>query len=389
MHIHFHRPLAIACGVLLLNVSATVQAGAPAPAFKSGKEVEMRPEEPFSGSFTVGGRFSEHFTDGYVDVLQPVWQTPNGMLALSARATHADSDQNVYSFGAVWRYLVPEREVIFGVNAFYDYIESDYGNHFDQLGLGAEILSRWFDARINYYLPDDSKYVIATRTRTRTDTSTSTRLIPAGQPVPGAPLVGPAIVREETTVRTTEQQHRYEVGLEGFYTEAGFLMPGLDRYLELRLFGGYYHFNNPFGSDFHGFQGRAEARVLPGLIADATYYEDDRFAGSHWVFGVRASVPFDFSNLFRGRNPFEGAGESFRPGRQDFTRRMGEMVYRSPRIKTVISNFREEDSKQSTEVKTLSALPTGDNGPPEFPEFPDGVIIPEGFLPQEFTEVIE
>ena len=46
------------------------------------------------------------------------------------------------------------------------------------------------------------------------------------------------------------------------------LVPGLDKYFELRLFGGYYHYNNPFGHDFRGFQARAEAHLLEGVIAD-------------------------------------------------------------------------------------------------------------------------
>ena len=90
-------------------------------------------------------------------------------------------------------------------------------------------------------------------------------------------------------------------------------MPGLDKYFEMRLFAGYYHYNNPFGRDFRGFEARAEARLLPGVIADVSYYDDQYFMGSHWIAGIRAEVPFEIGNIFRGKNPFEGAAAAFQP----------------------------------------------------------------------------
>lgn len=344
MHTSFFRPLTVSCGILLINLLGSVHAGAPSTDFKSGKDVDLRPEpETVPGSVTIGTRFSDHLTDGYIDLLQPVWATPNHMLAFDVRSQLNDRDQDVYSFGSVFRYLVPDRDLIFGVNAFYDYLESQHGNHFDQLGLGAEMLSHWVDARFNYYLPDDSSYIIDQRTTRRTSTSSDTSL------VNGVPT------RTTTTTTRTTSEHRLESGLEGFYTEAGFLVPELDRYFELRIFGGYYHYNNPFGHDFRGFQTRAEARFLPGLIADVGYYEDKYFMGGHWVTEVRVEMPFDLVNLVHGKNPFEGALDAFRPGaKREFRSRMGEMVLRSPLIKTITSNFKQ-DGATDTDKKTTSA----------------------------------
>ena len=144
--------------------------------------------------------------------------------------------------------------MIFGLNGFYDYIESMEGNHFDQAGLGAEVLTHYVDARFNYYLPDNSSYIVDTRTHT--SSHSSSRLGTANG----------FFTRETTTTTSFTEQQRVEVGLEGFYTEAGVLVPGLDKYFEMRLFAGYYHYNNPFGRDFRGFEARAEARLLPGVI---------------------------------------------------------------------------------------------------------------------------
>ncbi|MEA3186195.1 MAG: hypothetical protein QOD99_25 [Chthoniobacter sp.] len=351
----------VVCASLVISLAGTVQAGAPAPDFKNDKNVAVR-EETFPGSITIGGRFSNHLTDGYIDLLLPAWASSNQILAFSSRAQLNDHDQDVYSFGAVWRYLVPDRDLIFGLNGFYDYLESQYGNHFDQLGLGAEILSKWVDARFNYYLPDDSNYNLSTHHRVR-DTDTSHRTVTRN----GLPF------RETTTVTTFERTRFREAGLAGFYTEAGVLVPGLDHYFELRLFAGYYHYNNPFGHDFRGFEARAEAQLLQGVTADISYYDDKYFMGGHWIAGIRVSVPFEIGNIFRGKNPFEGAGDSFRPGQREFRSRMGEMVLRSPRIKTVTGKDTDTTDKTKT---TLKPLPTpAPVSHPESPEFGEGISL--------------
>ena len=119
---------------------------------------------------------------------------------------------------------------------------------------------------------------------------------------------------------------RFESALEGLNVEAGFLVPGLEKYTEVRLFAGYHHYNNPFGKDFDGFQARLEARLLPGLIADVEYWDDARLMGGHWTAGLRASVPFSLFALARGQNPFAGTSDYFRPRSRDFNERLSEMV---------------------------------------------------------------
>ena len=327
-----------------------LHAGAPSAAKGSDKFIQPQ-ETGVPGLVTLGVRFSSKLTDGYVDLLLRVWATENHMLAFSARAQHADNDQDVYSFGAVWRYLVPDRDIILGANIFYDDLESRNGNHFNQLGFGAEILTKWIDARANYYLPDNSRYPLATRTTRSTDTSSRTF------------IQNNTLLRETTTTTVTRRFTQYEEGLQGFYGEVGFLVPGLDKYFEMRLFGGYYHYDNSFGGDFEGFQARAEARILPGVIIDAAYFNDQYFNGGNWAVGARVSVPFEIGNLFRGRNPFEGAGEAFRPGKREFRDRMGEMVQRSPRIKTITSGYIPKDRDEDKKTNTVPLGPSNVSNP--------------------------
>src|SRR5205814_366614 len=123
---------------------------------------------------------------------------------------------------------------IVGANVFWDAIHSAENNDFDQLGLGVEVLTKWVDFRFNYYLPDDAQYEIGRSSSRETSRS-----------------FGAAGFRE-----TSERSYykRYEAGLEGFNAEVGFQIPGLDRYADVRLFAGYYHYDNPFGHDFDGFK---------------------------------------------------------------------------------------------------------------------------------------
>ncbi len=321
------------------------------PQAASGKEKIVTPlvesAEPLAaGTLTLGGKFSEDLSTGYVDALVPFAEAGPVTFFLSGRALTDNRDQEIYSIGGGVRFLVPDANVILGGNIFYDSIESRFGNHYDQLGLGVEILTRWVDARFNYYLPDDQRDVIGRRSTRDVTTETGSEFESGG-------FINRNIVETETR----RDFARYEAALEGWNAEVGFLIPGLDRYAEVRIFGGYYRYENPFGDDLKGFRGRLEARLLPGLIADVEYWDDEVLNGGHWMAGARVSVPFDFGNLVHGRNPFEGAGEMFRPRSRDFRERLGEMVIRSHRIQTVASGYVPAGKSVSSDTSTVALRP--------------------------------
>jgi hypothetical protein len=126
------------------------------------------------------------------------------------------------------------------------------------------------------------------------------------------------------------------------------------------------------------------------VTLDLEYWEDEELVGGNWVAGVRVSLPFDIGNLFTGKNPFEGAENTFRrtPNR-DLRARMDEMVIRSHRIQTGNSNPQPTGTKTYTDVKTVTTgtkvmppvtrPPSG--GSPESPETTQeqGERPPEGF----------
>jgi len=321
------------------------------------KIVEPADDSLPPAELTLGAKFSDGLQSGYLDSVTPFANVSGFTFFLSTRSTLADDSQYLGSYGLGVRYLVPDHEIIVGANVFYDGIESQFGNHFDQLGLGFELLTHWFDARLNWYLPVGSIYETTSFTRSHSHDRT------------GSPFVDDGLIKERTTHITDRTTfNRFESALEGFNLEGGFLVPGLDRYFELRILAGYYRYEAAFGRTFEGVKARAEARFLPGLIGDVEYWDDRELVGGHWVAGIRVSVPFSIGNLCTGKNPFEGAREMFRPRRREFRERLGEMVIRSHRVMTTESD--PQPGKTETDKETSDRVIGNVPPPPPPPAAP-------------------
>jgi len=287
---------------LTLSALATLSAFA-------GHEIETKNPAPTedtlpAGTVTAGGKFSEHLESAWLDALIPFAKAGDVTFFGDIRGTWDDNSQLLFSTGLGARYLVPHHDIIIGGNIYYDYIDSQYNNHFDQLGLGAEVLTKWFDARFNYYMPDSGVHQI----------------------------------------RTSPGLLQFESGLEGWNTEAGFLIPGLDKYLEARLFAGYYQYHSRVGVGYEGWKARAEIRWTPAITTDVEWWEGNPAAakalnGGNWIAGVRVTLPFEIGNLMQGKNPFAGAGDAFKFGKpREFKERLGETVWRSHRVQSAVTN---------------------------------------------------
>jgi hypothetical protein len=309
--------------------------------------------DPF-GQITLGGKYSDDLTSGYADVFAGIIHTPNSAFFVNLRGTFADSNQDHHNGGFGYRILLEEPGIILGANVFYDHIESAAGNSFDQLGLGIEVLSKWIDVRANYYIPEGDSEPTGSFTRSATNRKispayfnldaekrvTKTRTIfheMNGSIIRSLHTDSITIPVEQTvTDRTvTRRFNTVEQALEGWNAEVGFLVPWVERYFDLRLFAGGYSYDNPLGGETAGFKARAEARMTQGITLDVEYWEDEQLVGGNWVGGVRVSIPFDFSELCGGRNPFAGGGCIFAPQKdKSLAGRLDEMVIRSHRIMT-------------------------------------------------------
>ena len=83
------------------------------------------PKPPLpAGTFTVGGKFSNHLQSGFLDATVPFAQAGNVTFFGALRGTWDDNHQLLLSTGLGARYLVPGHDIIIGGNVFYDYIDS-------------------------------------------------------------------------------------------------------------------------------------------------------------------------------------------------------------------------------------------------------------------------
>ena len=356
--------IALTLGCIALLTPGTNHAGQPVlgPTGKDTKDKMVPPLDPVPGAITVGGKFSEHLQSIYFDSLTPFWRPGDAVIFLNTRNTYNDSHQYESSYGLGVRYLVPDHDIILGANAFYDSIDSQFDNQFHSYGFGAEILTHWIDARFNYYLPDSDDILTGSDHR-------SSKNVNKGAVIP----VGGLLAQRVSTRTRVRGFQTFEAQLEGWNTEVGFLIPGLERYMETRIFGGYYQYNHPFAKDYEGFKARLEAHFLPGLIGNVEWWDDSYLKGGHWSADVRATVPFSFFNLFSGRNPFEGAGDAFRPRQREFRERMSDMVIRSHDVKTVTGENKVSDDttrKSNTRIVGLVPKPGPAPSPPPREQIP-------------------
>ena len=318
-------------------------------------------------------------SDIYLDVLVPFWQTGNDahrtIFFLAPRITGTEEETNSGSLGLGIRSLRGEGALsgksfpwIIGANVFYDFTRSSNDFDYNQFGAGIEWMSPLIDLRVNAYFPDRSRNQVAETSSTSGSTSTSTTTETTyGQPFPtGHTVVQPFTVSNTTQFRrttTTRFFEKYEEALQGFDGEAGLLLPADLTFIPVRVYGGYYSFDNPFGSDITGPKARIEARPLSFLLLDASWYQDEELLGSNWFLGARASV-----RIGGGRTPPSsskplhdtktGPKEAAYNPYGDFHRRLVERIPRNYRAVLVESPFLENAARRQSRTSTSSRTST-------------------------------
>ena len=153
-----------------------------------------------------------------------------------------------------------------------------------------------------------------------------------------------------TTTRTTVEL--FEEAMEGWDVEAAVLLPYVDRYLDVKLIGGYYDFqgDRSRASDFAGWRAGVEARPLSSMVVFAHWYDREAFYEDNWIAGVRFEIPL-------GSNRLEG----LKTRRRHLAERMFEPVMRQ-HLTSTISGVQEETvsvrrSERSTTKTRVIAVP--------------------------------
>lgn len=299
---------------------------------------------------TLGVRTGEDEVEGFGDVLIPAVLLDSGLIFVNPRYSRSDYDEEEVNIGVGYRHLVPNRNMILGANAYYDYRHTANGGDFHQLGLGLECLTEWVDARFNYYLPEDKTEKVREWSESSSSESSSSWFewdAPYGT---GNSIVQEGVRKTRTTRTTTTYYYeQFEEALEGFDCEVGVKLPipVVEEYADVKVFGGYYHYNSSFGGDDpKGAKGRLEIRAVPSLYLDAEVFENDDLYGTDYFLGARVSMPFEM----------DGAGitEGFSLKKRDmpFYTRLGEMVMRDLHVITELSQVTENTEQRTTVVES-------------------------------------
>ena len=324
-------------------------------------------------------RFGEEDLEGYSDMILPLLNNEQNIIFFNPRVSLMNEGANEFNLGLGYRRLVTNGLVL-GGNVFVDSRESAHGNRFNQWGAGVELLSQYVDFRANYYDADNDKEKIGqyssqsqetvsqTTSSTRASSSTTAKVRPGTGGYSDPYAEGHGIYYDQyggtitdyttrtnytttyrtttTTTTTSKWFEQYEAGMDGWDAELGFKLP-LPIGPEVRLFGGYYSYDNPFGDDVDGLKARLEVKTGPYLALDAEVFEDETLNGSDFFVGARLQIPFS-RDLSWGK--FVDGLVSMEHRSLD-ERMRSEMVQRDVRVQTSESDWQENIAKREVDVQ--------------------------------------
>jgi hypothetical protein len=324
----FFRILRAFLVALLAACCLTASSGAQDLASASLFSKEAFPLPVIGGGFGGGNGGVQ----GNAFILQPLWSTLGGsgggsILFLEPDVVWREEGQWFASLGLGYRHwfegpaegepMHPMLAVLLsdgwflGGNVFLDGMQSVEGQTFYQMTGGLEVGTRYFTLRANYYLPlTDAQRFGEVRTVSLRETHSSSSSehtdyrLQVG-PVGGAGNFLTDIRAFATTHRSSSARSRvfqttrtyglYEEALEGWDLEASLLVPGLDRYTDLRFIAGLYGFaSGQFSTDIEGWKLGLEWRPVPALILIASWYDDDLRDGD-WFTGIGFEIPLGTS----------------------------------------------------------------------------------------------
>lgn len=207
-----------------------------------------------------------------------------------------------------------------GANVFFDRANTQSELNLWQLSLGAEAGTRWVDLRGRYHFPiGDGKTTQQRSVSTFTHTSETNG------------------VESNQTLTFDSTLSLFTESLGGWEADAAFLVPGIDRWVDLRILAGYAAFQSPTVDFLKSETWRTgiDFRPVPAVSLSAIWNENEALFGANWVYGAGVQIPFEINAPGTGacgtRGGFWGAiKESFRPHRSRLAERFLEPTRRNP-----------------------------------------------------------
>ncbi|MCE9519219.1 MAG: inverse autotransporter beta domain-containing protein [Verrucomicrobia bacterium] len=369
-------PLSLIAAALIPAFTASSFAGSSAPV---GKNPVSTADSAWSSTILgFGVKTNDNYTDGNVFLTVPLISTigrdgklGGDYLFIEPYSSVGTGGEVAASLGLAWRHLFSNQSVaalhnkgeasfmeegwFLGTNLFVDMLDTQHNNQFWQLGVGAEIGNRYLQLSGNYYIPLSDRELAQRNVSTQSfsNTSNSTQLTSAGDPF----ATGHEILQNATyttyasttttTVRTVSEI--FEQGMEGWDAQLAVLVPWLDQWVDLKLIGGYFSFDNqPFGpqkfgtGNVHGWKAGAEFRPVPAVVLSAMWYQDARLTGNDWTVGVQLQVPLG-----------KDWKDSFRPRRRHLVEDLAEPVHRQ---NDAVKIGNDEEHHSTTSVKHVTRV---------------------------------
>ncbi len=377
VHLIFVIVVIIALGITIMGLKAVLTALSIALSSSIGL-THNDTDNGYNTTANLGFRAGNSQVEGFVDFIVPLWRQDNNHLFFNPRFLLADEGNNQFNLGIGFRHLFDNRGIL-GANLYFDSRESNLGFRYKQFGTGLEWLGNKFDARINAYEAQDEVELANSFATTETQinrsvstnrsSTTSVNRFGIETPTAAGNSVSQNVQtdistttitnRTTTTRRTTTNRtfEQFEGALDGWDAEVGFKLP-FKKGPEIRLFGGYYSYENPFeGDDISGAKARLEIRSGQYLSFDFELYEnsfDQSEPGNDYFVGARLEVPLTGKNTWKNvlKNLFGN------PNRSLEDRLHHEMVIRDVRIHTQISDPQENESLRSQTVAESSNTKT-------------------------------
>lgn len=228
----------------------------------------------------VEGKAGTDRSLGEGDLFVPLLQNDDTLLFTSLRTRFDDSNGREGNFGLGIRHMHESGWNLGGV-AYFDRRQSEWGNYFNQVTLGAEALSTDWDFRSNAYIPQGSRV----------------RNVNA---LNEANLSG-------TTISFRGGEERSMAGFDG---EIGWRLPVYEpeEPRQIRLFAGGYHFFADKVEDITGPRLRAEMTFdeVPWLWNGSRFsiggeWQHDKPRGSQGFVTARLRIPLQFFGAGRKR----------------------------------------------------------------------------------------
>jgi hypothetical protein len=383
-------------GTLLLT-SALSHAGTVSPdAAKNAKAVAPAITDVWGGPILGGGaKANSEFVEGSLFLVYPLVNTigtgstmEGSVLFAEPYFTWGEEGEFGASLGLGFRHLLSDQSVAdagsntvagllteglyLGANAFIDYANSQADNDFWQIGVGVEAGTRYITVRSNYYIPLSDDETVSRRTERSVfhSSRSSTATVAGPTSVVGGQVVQ-NVNRTTTTRRTTTTVTRtfeiFEEPLEGWDIELALLVPGLDKFCDVQLIGGYFSFEAERSHrDIEGWRVGIEVRPVPAVVLHATWFDDDALYQDDWIAGVRLEIPLD-SNW----------RDAFKPRRRHLAERLYEPVHRKNSSITTSGQVEEQVSTTTTTNSTTvvsqssNQIILGPAQPPPPPPPPD------------------